>query len=29
MRIKQRLIEKNKGNNDLKSLLLFLALISK
>lgn len=29
MRIKQRLIEKNKGNNDLKSLLLFLAFINK
>ena len=29
MRIKQRLIEKNKGGSDLKSLLLFLALINK
>ncbi|WP_199120604.1 GNAT family N-acetyltransferase [Pedobacter sp. ASV28] len=29
MRIKQRLIEKNKGSNDLKSLLLFLAFLNK
>lgn len=29
MRIKQRLVEKNKGNNEMKSLLMFLTLLNK